>query len=281
VRVLVLASFLALLAGCRLDAQVGVVVDDDGSGTVTVAVELDPQAAAELGDPAAVVTADLEQAGWVVEDPAGDGGGEGGEQGGAVRFVVRRSFGSPEDLPAVLDEVGGRDGVFRDVSLTVEGGVDRTTYRFGARVVLSGRPEQFSDPELDAALGNLPLGRTPEELAVLGADDPAAATLRLEVRLPGGEPDTDGEVRDGAATWSFPLTGGEPTDQEVGSVSEVLDGRTRALLGAGVLCAALAVVAVVVGLVRRRSSRSRSAGGPQPAGSPPSTGPAGTVPPGP
>lgn len=235
---------------CRVDTVVEVDVHDDGSGVVTVAVTLDRSAATELGEPAAVAVEDLEEVGWDVADPE--------EVDGGLRLVARRSFARPGDLPRVLEEVGGVGGVFREVALVVRDGPGRVSYRFDARVVLSGDPAQFADPELAAALGGLPLGRTPEELAFLGADDPATATLELAVRLPGPAPDTDGRVVDGRAVWRFPVTGGAPTDQAVRSSSRVVDRTATILLVAAVAVAVVALVVLVAGAVRRvrRSSGS-------------------------
>jgi hypothetical protein len=204
-----------------------------------------------LGPVDGVVLADLAEAGWTVDEPdEPDGGG--------LVLSVRRTFSAPGQLPDVLADVGGgADGVFRDVELTVDPSVDRTSYRFSARVVLSGDPAQFSDPELAAALGGLPLGRTPEELALLGADDPAAATLVLRVRLPGEVPDTDGAVVGGAAEWRFPMTGGVATDESVTTASQDVDRRTTVLLLVAAGLAVLALVALAVGLVRRRRPRGR------------------------
>ncbi len=246
-----LLSLLALVAvllvgACEARATVGVSVDEDGSGVVTVTVRLDDEASRRLGDPAnALSLEDLGQAGWSVESPAA------GDDGGLV-LRARRSFAGPEDLPRVLDEVGGAGGVFRDVQLTVRDGFASTEYDFSAGVELSGNPEQFGDEALTATLGGLALARTPEELALEGAADPAAMTLEVSVQLPGGDPDTNGEVRDGAAVWSFPITGGEATSAELSSTSTVTSTSTRVLVlvGLGGLVAAAALA--VVGVLRRR-----------------------------
>ena len=162
----------AILAGaCEVRSEVAIRVEPDGSGVVAVTVRLDAEAARRLGDPAAVLsTQDLVAAGWTVEEPeAADGGG--------VALAARRSFASPEDLPSVLAEVGGADGVFRDVQLS---------------------------------------------------------------------------VRDGAAVWSFPVSGGEPTSATLTATSTTTAGSTRLLALAGVLALLLAAALGAVGLWRRR-----------------------------
>src|SRR5688572_23239087 len=87
-RLLPLFAVLVAGAGCRVDTEVLVDVAEDGSGTVTVVVELDGEAVGHLpdldgdgttgpADLAALVRADdLTDAGWAVADPepTGEGG---------------------------------------------------------------------------------------------------------------------------------------------------------------------------------------------------------------
>jgi hypothetical protein len=120
-------------------------------------------------------------------------------------------------------------------------------------VELTGSPEQFGDAALTEALGGLPLARTPEELAFSGAADPSAMTLEVAVELPGGDPDTNGDVRDGAAVWSFPVTGGEPTSAELSSTATVESGTTRIMVLVGVGGLLVAAGLAAVGVLRRRA----------------------------
>lgn len=246
-------ALVLVLAGCRTEVVVGVDVRPDGSGTVTVTATLDAEAATQLGDPAQLSFQDLATAGWTAApaEPV-DGGG--------LRIQVRRRFASPDGLASVLAEVGGRDGVLRDVGLDVTDALASTDYRFRADIRVTGDPAQFGDPDLTAALGGLALGRTPEELAALGTADADAATLTLSVRLPGDAPDTNGTLRSGRAEWTVPLTGGTATSEDARSASSVAKARTRALLGAAAVLLVLALVVLVVGLVRTR--RGPSAPGP-------------------
>jgi hypothetical protein len=207
---------------------------------------LDEAAAGRLGDPSvAVPTDDLRAAGWVVEAPAR-------ADDGSVTLRAEREFSGADQLPLVLDEVGGAGGVFRDVRLTVSDGFGEVTYDFGARVQLSGSPEQFGDAFLTGSLEGLALGRTPEELAADGAGDPDAMSLRVRVALPGGVPETDGQLVDGAASWTFPVTGGTPTDAVLRTTSSTAATRLTVLVGLGVLAIVASVVLAAVGLVRRR-----------------------------
>lgn len=246
-RLILLALVLVVVAaGCEMTAKVAIDVEEDGSGTVVVTAILDRDAAARLGDPATALRLDdLRQAGWRIDDPAQvDGGG--------LRLVGSRDFASPEQLPGVLDEIGGADGVFRGAELTIADGFSATTYDFTTSVELTGSLEQFSDPDLAAALGGLPLARSPEELAVEGANDPAAARLDVVVDLPGGTPETNGEVRDDTSTWSFSASSGEPTSEELRSTASTSGGSTMLWVGVAAVAAIAAIALLIMGLLARR-----------------------------
>ena len=247
-RVVLLASIVAIVvvsSACRTTVTVDIDVAENGSGTVTVTADLDTEASNQLGDPSKVSFADLEAAGWTVDAPADlDDGG--------VRFRVVRRFDSADQLPTVLDEVGGTDGVFRDVSLSLTDSFARSSSAFDARVELTGTVDQFTDDELTAALGGLPFGRTPEELEALGANATGSGVLDVSVALPGGTPGTNGTVDGDRATWSFPLTGGPPTSEDLQAETTTTDVTTLALVAGGALAVLLGLVALVIGLLRRR-----------------------------
>lgn len=236
-----------LLAACQVHGEVAIDVAEDGSGTVEVRVELDREAVRRLGDPATAVRVDdLRAAGWDVREPQR-------AEDGSVTLVGRRAFSGPDQLGPVLEEIGGTDGVFSGVSLTVDDGFGSAEYELAATVHLTGSLEQFSDGELSAALDGLPLARTPEELAAEGMDDPQTATLGISVELPGDTPRTTGSIEDGRATWTFPASGGEETTEQVQVASTTSSGRTGQLVILAAVAGALALVALVIGLLRRRS----------------------------
>ncbi len=245
-----IGSLLVLLAAlvlgaCEARGEVAVAVEEDGSGVVAVTVRLDAEATRRLGDPAvALQSADLAEAGWDLDQPQ--------LSNGTLVLRAERAFASPDDLALVFDEIGGADGVFREVGLTVDDRLGGTDYSFSAQVELTGNPEQFGDAALTDLLEGLPLARTPEELALEGAADPGAMVLDVVVALPGGEPETNGEVVDGASRWSFPLSGGEPTSAKLTAASSTASGRTRLLGAVGALALVGAGLLVVVGLLRRR-----------------------------
>ncbi|MFM7062870.1 MAG: hypothetical protein ACKO04_05170 [Actinomycetes bacterium] len=234
--VLLLLPLLVVVTACQARATVGVDVRPDGSGTVTVTVQLDQEATTRLGDPAAALSAtDLNDAGWTVSPPV--------TRRGAVTLRAVRPFGSPDELAAVLAEVGGRNGLFRSTSLSVGRSFASTTYDFRTTVRLAGSLDQLSDAELAAVLGNLPLGRTAEELAAEGATDKDAAQLSLVVELPGAEP----------TTWTRSASSGSPTTLVAAASSRVWTWWAVVVAGLGVV---LMVAGLVVGLRSRRRPAS-------------------------
>lgn len=239
---------VVLASACRVEADVRIEVDEDGSGTVTVTVILDEAAAAMAGDVSRIRTQDLLDAGWQVEEPRDNAAG-------SVALQAFREVSSPEQLAAVLDEVGGIEGIFHDVELAIEQEFGGARYGFSARVELTGDPAQFSDPAVAESLGGLPLGRTPEELSAAGADDPEAFTLGVEVALPGGRPNSNGEVSDTGrweSRWEFPASGGEPTSAELSASSQLADSSRGMLLWGGGVVAVLGTAAGIAALVLRR-----------------------------
>jgi hypothetical protein len=222
---------LVVGGACRVQAETVVDVAPDGSGVVTVTVTLDREAAAALGDPAQLDVADLAPGGWEVVDPAP------GPDGGLV-VGARRRFDSPEEVPVLLEQLAGPDGPVQEASLQVDSSQLATDYRWRSVLRSSGDPAVLSDPELTALLDGLPLGRTAEELASIGADRSEAATATLVVRLPGGT----------EQSGSVPLTGEVPASVEVVAESTVVSA-TRVL--------GLVVVVVLLGSAVAAALRSR------------------------
>lgn len=228
---------LVLLTGCRTDVDVRVAVRPGGSGTVAVTVDLDADAADHLGDPKRLALDDMRTAGWRVTGPIA--------RGRALRLVAVRPFGSPDQLAAVMEEIGGDRGVFRGTSLRLSDGFAHSSTRFRTSLHLQGDLSELSDPKLTTLLGGLPLGRTAEELAASGLNSPDAGRLTVRVLLPGGVDSSNGTVTGGVARWSVPLSGGSTTAERLTASAQERRNGTFLLVGAGVvmLVAAAALAA--------------------------------------
>lgn len=228
-----------VLGGCRTVVTVDIVGGESGAGTVTVTAVLDAEAAKALGGKSGLVTDDLVKAGWRVEGPVAD-------DDGSLRIVGSRAYSGEAQLKAVLAEVGGTDAVFSDVRWTATDGFGRTAYELGTTVSVSGDPAQFSDETLTTLLGGLPLGRTPEELATLGANKPGAGQLVVRVQAPDAPRESE----------AFDLTSAKPASARVESRSTQYRPMVFLVTGAGALLVLIGAVLVVRALTGSRRSRA-------------------------
>jgi hypothetical protein len=240
VRALVVALAALVLAACHVEGRVDVTVFDDGSGTVSVSVGLDDEAVERVWDlSGAVPTVDLVDAGWKVGAPT--------EEGGLTWIEATKRFRSPEELTAVMDEIG----VFRDWTLKVTDGFASTSWEVDGRIVVNGGVTQFSDSDLAAALDGMALGMTPEELQT-AMDESGPLQLTVNVRLPGESDDLASIPVQIDATTSID----KPVHVEASRSS---DGPTRWFVVSAVLLALAAVAYVANRLRMQRRADDRQA----------------------
>ena len=108
-RLVLLVALLAwATSACQVVLTTGVDVTRDGTGRVTAGLGLDADAVKEVGDVATALRLDdVRQAGWQVEGPRKEGDG--------LTWVrASKPFADPDQLPAILAELNGADGPFRD-----------------------------------------------------------------------------------------------------------------------------------------------------------------------
>lgn len=227
VRRVLLALVAALaLAACKVDTTVDVVVQPDGSGTITLTATAD----AELVTNAPGLADDLrfddvEAAGWTVEGPTvlDDGG---------LQVVVSHPFATVQEATALLQSLNGPDGPLHDVVIGRTVTDDDITTTLSGSIRVSNGLDAFADPDVLAAIGGSPY-----------ADDLAAANLRpadvltftFTADLP-GEPVVD--PNGSAATTAAPVTvdGTAPeVDDDLHVWSVPLDGTTADLATTSVL----------------------------------------------
>jgi hypothetical protein len=216
-----------LAAGCQVQTRVTVHMDDDGSGTVEVAVGLDDEALAQLpdldrsgrGDPADLTKLlrvdDLKATGWQVGDPAADGG--------FTWVRATKPFGTPAEAAQILAELTGPSGGLRDVRLERSRGFGSTSYEFAGTADLSGGLEALGDAGLAAALDGEPLGQDTAEIERrLGHPLSEMVKLDIDIELPGE-----------SKTWS-PVIGGKAVTMSTSST--VYDKPVFILTAVAVLC---------------------------------------------
>lgn len=163
-------ALVVLSTGCRVDADLSIEANGDGSGEVTATVTLDDAAAAETGPLAEnVAVDDLRDAGWKVRTTE-------------RAITATKRFAHPDDARAVLDELGG--------PLVTSARVERkqtfakTTTVLDVELDLTSGVSGFSDADLNARLGGLPPGLEPDDLEVtLRAKAPDEADVTTEVAV--------------------------------------------------------------------------------------------------
>ncbi len=211
-----LVALVALLAtACQIDAVVDVVVNEDGSGTVTVTTAFDEEvvdAAPEILD--GLRTEDLIAAGWIVDGPRL------AETGGSVVVAATKEFLSPDDLAGVLDEIAGPGTLFSDFEVARTRSFARTTYDVTGQIDPRISLTIFGDEAITGLVGS-PLGLSLAELeAAAGRPLDETVTLEFTVTLPDTVTANGADVDGRSAGWQLSPQDPLPTDIEVSSSTE-------------------------------------------------------------
>lgn len=244
-----LVALLGLLASaCRLQLDVNVAVEEDGSGSVEVVVGVDRDGVERIGGDLGEVLAvdDLTDAGWTVEGPDE-------EQDGFTRVRFRKTFANPEEAPAIFDEIAGEDGPFQDFAVRRESSFAKTEWGFRGRVDFTGGIEAFGDEQLAAELDGEPLGQTQEEIEEqLGEALSRIIQVRVGVRLPGDVTSNATTKAGNGAVWQVGFG-----DGTIDMAADGEEQRTATLIGLGVAAACVAILFfyALVRLAMRSSQR--------------------------
>ncbi len=224
-KLMVLAALLAVLAtACRAEVLMGLDVQEDGSGSMTMEVGVDEE-----------LQGLLEMGGGSPDDLLGDlsiDAPEGAEttqrtEGDMTYYGVKIDFADPAELEKFMTE-GGNDA-FEEFALVVDDG--------GAEL-----RARMNVPTQD--LGDAPF-------------DPSQITdeffsAKFVVSLPGKvvESNADETLPDGRLVWDLPITGGE---KEVFARSETGGGALTLLwIILGVILVIAIAVAVVIAVLRNQ-----------------------------
>ena len=241
--------FLALVgllawatSACQVSVTAGIDVNRDGTGRVVAGVGLDDAAVREVGDLATALRLDdVRAAGWQVDAPHKEGDG-------LTWLRASKPFSEPEQVPAILAELNGPAGPFRDFTVTRSKSLTRSKVTFTGTVDLAAGLTGLTDPELAAALVDVDLGLDPEGLRTRFGD---RLKVQASVGLP-GEMTTNAPARDGGrAVWAPEL--GQTVGLEASSSAFRVDPRLPIAAGTALLVA----VALLAVLLRRRRRRSR------------------------
>lgn len=219
---------VVLLSSCRVDSTVSITVDRDGSGSLDVLVIADKDIVEQVPNLATDLNfGDLVNNGWKLIGP------EKTEDGG-LRVVLTHPFENETQASALLTQLNGNRGPFRDVRLTREGKSRDSVWKLTGRLEVTGGLQAFADDQLLQIVGSTPYEQTVEEA---GLDLGKAISLQVNAKLPGKIESTTGVEQDGVLTWRV-ATDGTPVDlatttNEVdvaGTIGGILSFVARALL---------------------------------------------------
>lgn len=261
-RVLALVACAIVLASCRVDVSVDMVVEPDGTGSVTVVATAD----AELMEQVPTLADDLAlddaiAAGWTVEGPTvtADGG---------LTVTLQHNFFSDQEATNLLASLGPP---FNQMSYVRNRAGNDVTNRMSGLLGLSDGFASFADDDLVAAVGSQPFE---DRLAAAGATPESALGAIVRLSLPGTiDPDeTNGtRIDDGRLEWTVPMDG-TVLDWRALSTQSPSEGRWWArplsVAAVGLLVAWVALMIVFIGYVtiarwrrahRRRPPRPRQA----------------------
>lgn len=245
-RLVALVALLAwLTAACHVTIATGIDVARDGSGRVTAALGLDADALKELDDLSqALKVDDLRAAGWAVEPPHK-------EDDGLTWVRASKPFADPAQAGAVLAELSGPDGPFRDLRIVRAKSLTRSRTTFTGTLDLSRGLEGLSDPDLTAALGDVDVALDLDGLRRRFGDQLARAiTVEVTAGLPGKVTTNAPARRGGRAVWAPEM--GQTVPLEASSAALRVDPR---LIVGATGAFVLAGGGLLVALRRRRRRR--------------------------
>ena len=228
--------------GCRLDVNVGVDANADGTGTVRATVVLDEEATKRAPDlETQLKVDDLKRAGWRIEGPTKT-------TAKGQQVTATKRFRDHDEAQRVVTELSGPTGPFQDFDLRQQRSFLKTKTTFTGTVDLSAGLAHFSDEELTDKLGGQPIGVDVDQLERrLGATIDRLLGVKVDVRLP-GEVDSNAPADTAnGASWR-PKIGERAT---LRATSEQWNAGPIALATAAAIAAA---VAVGILLLRRRGT---------------------------
>ena len=266
-RLAALAVCALVLAGCRVDVGIDVLMAQNGSGVVRVTVQVDAEvASAAPGLAGDVRLDDLRAAGWTSDGVAA------APDGGLV-LVLERPFDTPEQATAILATLNGPSGPLQAIAVARDGSRSSITYRISGSVRMDDGLDALADLQLLKVIGASPWA---DAITASGVTPAQAVSITLRATLPGDAGATDAEQVTSALTWGsgdpgtaatafswqVPLDGGRtPVDGvstlslERGGVWGPLASVTRLLLAVWVVGS----VAFIVFVARARRRRQQVA----------------------
>ena len=247
-----LAVGALLLSACQATVQVGIDARSDGSGTVSVTVLLDHDAAQAIPDLGQELrVADLQKDGWKIDGPSP-------APGNGVQMKATKPFRTPAEAVRALGELSGTGagtGPFAGLRIQQHHAFLSTRTFLTGTIDLKCGVQCFGDAGLQQA-GRTALGIDPAELqARTGTVLDQVFHFEVGARLPGSLQSTNGTVQPGAGIQWQPKLGGTII---LTASSKTWNTARLKQLGVSLL-AALALVGLLIFRLVRRWRKGRGA----------------------
>ena len=238
-RCLATLCFLLVCAGCRLDANVTVKVDRDGSGAVTLLAVADKDLVGRAGNALADLRFDdATNAGWTVEGPTAT-------SSGGRQISLTKPFHTQAEADRILVELSGPSGPLHNVKLDQRRTFANITTKLTGEIGLDNGVAGLGDDELVQLLG----GRPVLEGAISGnLSDQLFLTVSL--RGPG--------IPVGIADISAPIGDATRTPVALQTVERDAEAAKARKLAYAAVASAFVLTGLVIVVLRRRSQAARS-----------------------
>ena len=232
-----LALVVFVAAGCRVQIETKIDVGLNGKGTITQGIGFDDAALKRVGDPAQALRADdLVQAGWEVDAAS--------KEGDLTWTRVHHTFETPEEGTALLAQLSGPDGPYRDLLITRSDGFFSTSVKVTGEIDTTAGLAMFGDPQLTATLGGDASGGL---LAKIQTEENAPPESMVDLDL---------VVTAGGTAKTYNASFSETAIQKV-KVSSSKDKFLQILETMIVLFLVLATVAIIGLRIRKHRQRTR------------------------
>ncbi len=185
---LVLGVVILVASACKLDVEVAVDAEPNGSGVVNVTATLDQEAASRTPNLSSQLRVDdLKTVGWSVAGPT--------TKGTTTVIQASKTFRNPSEATSLLEEISGADGPFGDLRLARERKPLWWEWELEGDLDLKGGIERFGDEGLRTQLEGTSFGVDPKEIQ-------QAINLELAVDLPGQVNAEGAKQSDGQMVWT-------------------------------------------------------------------------------
>ncbi len=197
-RVVALCVCVVALAGCRVDLNVDMSVEPDGTGTITMVAIADAEVVAAVPTLAnELATDDIVAAGWSIDGPVTlpDGG---------LTITFAKDFASADEATNLLNSLGPP---FNQMAMTRNTSGEDTTTRLTGLLGLPDGFDSYADEDLIAAVGAVPFA---DQIAASGATPESSMNATIRAGLPGridGTETNGTRLGDNRLEWIVPMDG--------------------------------------------------------------------------